>query len=61
MRKIIQRHAARNRNPADLRIEPASDCAGWYVLRGSHGWLHGSKPSALDDLVELLRIERSVP
>jgi hypothetical protein len=55
-------HRASLRNSPLLRIEPARDSEGaWYVLRGSHGWLHGSKSSALDDLVELLQTERGQP
>jgi hypothetical protein len=54
-------HRASLRNSPLLRIEPARDCQGYYVIRGSHGWLHGDKQQALDDLVWHLRNERGVP
>jgi hypothetical protein len=40
------------------RIEPALDCAGWYVLRGSHGWLCGDRRQALAEFRDLVDIER---
>jgi hypothetical protein len=40
------------------RIEPARDCAGWYVLRGSHGWLCCDRRQALAEFRDLVDIER---
>jgi hypothetical protein len=40
------------------RIEPARDCQGFYVLRGSHGWLCGEREQASREFAALERIER---
>jgi hypothetical protein len=40
------------------RIERAADCDGFYVLRGDHGWLCGSRQQALREFGELEHIER---
>ena len=40
------------------RIERARDCEGWYVIRGSHGWLFGDRRGAVAELDELTAIER---
>jgi hypothetical protein len=40
------------------RIEAARDVAGWYILRGEHGWLCGDRRQALAEFAGLERIER---
>jgi hypothetical protein len=40
------------------RIEAARDCKGFYVLRGSHGWLCGDRRQALTEFAGLVDIER---
>jgi hypothetical protein len=40
------------------RIEPAVDCAGFYVLRGDHGWLVSSRQQALAEFSDLEQVER---
>jgi hypothetical protein len=40
------------------RIERARDCDGWYVIRGSHGWLFGDRRGAVVELDELTAIEQ---
>jgi hypothetical protein len=39
------------------RIELAAE-GGWYVIRGEHGWLHGDRRQAVDELDQLDRFER---
>jgi hypothetical protein len=39
-------------------IETARDCAGWYILNGSHGWICGDRRRALREFRTLVRIER---
>jgi hypothetical protein len=43
------------------RIERARDCEGWYVIRGSHGWLFGGRRQALAELKELNALARGAP
>jgi hypothetical protein len=40
------------------RIERARDCAGWYVLRGSHGWLCGDRRQVLAEFRDLVDTEQ---
>jgi hypothetical protein len=42
------------------RIERAVDCDGFYVLRGDHGWLVGSRSQALEEHRALVEIERGI-
>jgi hypothetical protein len=35
------------------RIEPERDVPGWLVIRGSYGWLYGSRREALHAAHEL--------
>jgi hypothetical protein len=35
------------------RVEPERDGAGWLVLRGEHGWLHGDRRQALRERDEV--------
>jgi hypothetical protein len=41
-----------------LCIEPERDGAGWLVLRGNHGWLHGDGRQALRGRDEIDHEER---
>jgi endodeoxyribonuclease RusA len=41
-----------------VRVERARDCDGFYTIRGSHAWLHGSRSAAIEELQSLLRMER---
>jgi hypothetical protein len=41
------------------RIEREPDGQGWYVIQGDFGWLCGSRPHALREFNELVKIERT--
>ena len=38
-------------------VERERDAEGWLVLRGSHGWLHGSAVSAFLEAQQLAAID----
>ena len=46
-----------NRRQLAIIVERERDADGWLVIRGSHGWLHGSAASAFLEAQQLASID----